>query len=482
MNNRFNERPTETRVDLLVLVAALGWLMAGRVAAQTFTVLHSFTAGDPGTGTNQDGAQPFSQLVLSASTLYGTAQSGGSTDDGTVFALKTDGTGFTTLHSFTQPDNFFHQNSDGFGPTYGMMLSENTLYGTTEWGGSAASGTVFALSTDGTGFRVLYNGGHPNGPLMLSGDTLYGTTSNGGASGAGSVFALATNGTGFTVLHDFTPLSNGNSGINSDGAYPGSGLLLSGNTLYGIASYGGSSSNGTMFSINTDGTDFTTLYNFTGANDGGAPVGLVLAGNNLYGIADSGGISMNGTVFALNTDGTNFRILYSFGSTSGDGSSPQGLILSAGTLYGTTANGGSSGNGVAFAINTNGTGFSILHSFTQTATGGTNSDGANPWGGVILSGNTLYGTTAAGGSSGNGTVFSISLSPQLTITRLGKKVVVTWPANYAGFDYTGYSLQSSTNLVSPHWTTVSPAPVILNGQNMVTNPISASREFYRLAQ
>ena len=44
----------------------------------------------------------FSGLILSGNTLYGTARSGGSSGNGTVFALNTDGTGFTNLHSFRQ--------------------------------------------------------------------------------------------------------------------------------------------------------------------------------------------------------------------------------------------------------------------------------------------------------------------------------------------------------------------------------------------
>jgi len=60
---------------------------------------------------------------------------------------------------------------------------------------------------------------------------------------------------------------------------------------------------------------------------------------------------------------------------------------------------------------------------------------------------------------------------------------LSWPTNYAGFDYTGYTLQSTTNLVSPAiWTTVSPIPAIVNGQNAVTNLISGTEQFYRLSQ
>jgi uncharacterized repeat protein (TIGR03803 family) len=101
---------------------------------------------------------------------------------------------------------------------------------------------------------------------------------------------------------------------------------------------------------------------------------------------------------------------------------------------------------------------------------------------LVLSGNTLYGTASGGGSSGNGTVFSLSLppigGPQVTISISGANVVLTWPTNAAGF-----ILQSTTNLVSPPvWTTNSPAPVVVNGQNTVTNLILGAQQFYRLSQ
>ena len=130
--------------------------------------------------------------------------------------------------------------------------------------------------------------------------------------------------------------------------------------------------------------------------------------------------------------------------------------------------------------------FTTLHSFTATdGVAGTNSDGANPYAGVItnLSGNTLYGTASAGGSSGNGTVFSISFQPQLGISLSGTNVILSWPTNVAGFDYTRYQLQAATNLdPSVVWSTNSPAPFVSNGQNTVTNLISGAQQFYRLIQ
>src|SRR5207248_3153942 len=90
-------------------------------------------------------------------TLYGTAQYGGSSHDGTVFAVHTDGTGFTNLHSFTA--TFFpdYTNSDGAYPDAGLIVSGNTLYGTAVSGGSGNYGTVFAVNTDGTGFTNLHS-------------------------------------------------------------------------------------------------------------------------------------------------------------------------------------------------------------------------------------------------------------------------------------------------------------------------------------
>src|SRR6267378_3252948 len=191
----------------------------------------------------------------------------------------------------------------------------------------------------------------------------------------------------FTNLYGFT---GGN-----DGGAPYAGLILSGNTLYGTTTAGGSSSNGTVFAVNTDGSGFTNLHGFTGGNDGGAPyAGLILSGNTLYGTTAFGGSSGNGTVFAVNTDGSGFTNLHGFTNGNDGGAPTAGLILSGNTLYGTTTAGGGSGNGTVFAVNTDGSGFTNLYRFT----GG--NDGGDPYAGLILSGNTLYGTTAGGGSSG----------------------------------------------------------------------------------
>jgi uncharacterized repeat protein (TIGR03803 family) len=458
---------------LPALAAGLALLFAAPLTAQTFTNLYNFTDGS-------DGGNPRSALLLSGNTVYGTTEYGGSSGRGTVFAVNTDGSGFTVLHGFTATAGSNSTNSDGANPAAGLVLSGNTLYGTAANGGTFGYGVVFAVNTDGTDFTNLYSfvssadGAYPSGGLVLSGNTLYGTAMQGGVSGYGTIFAIDTDGTGFTNLHSFV--------YDTDGAYSSAGLVLSETTLYGTAADGGSSGYGTVFAINTDGSGFTNLHSFPPASgpnstngDGASPVaGLIVSGNALYGTAFEGGNSGYGTIFAVNTDGSGFTALHSFSGS--DGANPYAaLTLSGNTLYGTADSFDSANDGTVFKLTTGGADFTILHSFAGA-------DGGDPSGALIISGNTLYGTTLFGGSSDFGTVFSVVVplvtAPQLALAPAGPNIILTWPTSAPGF-----TLQSTTSLVPPAvWMPVSPAPTIIDGQFTVTNSASAAQQFYRLSQ
>jgi uncharacterized repeat protein (TIGR03803 family) len=78
---------------------------------------------------------------------------------------------------------------------------------------------------------------------------------------------------------------------------------------------------------------------------------------------------------------------------SDGGTSYAGLILSSNTLYGTALDGGSSGSGTVFAVNTNDMDFTVLHTFTGNVTG--DIDGGDVEAGLMLSGNTLTNTISA---------------------------------------------------------------------------------------
>jgi uncharacterized repeat protein (TIGR03803 family) len=191
-------------------------------------------------------------------------------------------------------------------------------------------------------------------------------------------------------------------------------LLQSTDYQYAVFHYGC----GTVFKVNTDGTGFTNLHNFNSSGSEGAEphAGLVLSGNILYGTTEFGGSYAYGgvgygTVFKINADGSDFTNLYSFSGGS-DGHQPcASLALSGNTLFGTTVLGGTSGGyGTVFRIITDGTGFTNLYSFTANSGAPyyTNTDGSNPEAGLMMSGNILYGTTTTGGSGTNGTVFRVN--------------------------------------------------------------------------
>ena len=80
-------------------------------------------------------------------------------------------------------------------------------------------------------------------------------------------------------------------------------------------------------------------------------------------------------------------------------------------------------------------------------------------------------------SGGHAHGFIATPPPQLAINLSGANVILTWPAIV-----TGFRLQAITNLVTPSaWNTNLPAPVIIAGENTVTNPITGPQMFYRLA-
>ena len=187
---------------------------------------------------------------------------------------------------------------------------------------------------------------------------------------------IESNGGSFTNLHTFA-------GGVSDGSRPlGGTLTLSGGTLYGTTVHGGTGStigtanDGVGFAINTDGRGYTNLVNFTGGTTNGAnPYGsLTLVGTTLYGTTRIGGSANLGTIFSVNNDGTGFQTLFNFTGGATNGANPNGALTFAGScLVGTTKAGGSANDGTVFKINLDGSNFRILHNFTGTD--GINQDG-----------------------------------------------------------------------------------------------------------
>lgn len=220
----------------------------------------------------------------------------------------------------------------------------------------------------------------------------------------------------FVNFHDFSPFSNNT--MNNDGAEPKSDLVSDGTFLYGAADAGGTNGIGTIFAVSLSGGSFVNLHNFDVPTNGQGPsASMALSGAQLYGTTRVGGTNGLGTVFSISTSGAGFNIIHQFGlaitghdPVTGNGINSGGafpetdLVLSGGTLYGATEQGGSGGGGVLFKLSTNGLGFTLLHNFN-------NADGQYPSVHMVVIGTNLFGTTVFGGTgpvSGNGTIFRVN--------------------------------------------------------------------------
>jgi uncharacterized repeat protein (TIGR03803 family) len=253
------------------------------------TRLHRFS-GTP------DGWLPYAGLVRDAAgNLYGVTLNGGTYNSGTVFKINKNGKE-SVLYSFN--------GSDGQGPNspWGGLIRDaaGNLYGTTGNGGTFFGGAVFKLDTSGT-FTVLYNfdtqngdGYFPAGNLVRdAAGNLYGTTEFGGTSSSGTVFKVDASGNE-NVLHNFA-------GGTADGGLPFlSGLLrdAKGN-LYGVTDEGGAFSFGTVYKLDPAGKE-TILHSFNG-KDGKIPYGTLIMDQqgNLYGTTNGGGAHNAGVVFEI---------------------------------------------------------------------------------------------------------------------------------------------------------------------------------------
>ena len=391
----------------------------------TESVLYSFGVGPTaGKCKIDDGADPKGSLTYVPATglLFGrtsTTTSEGN-GDGTIFQIMPNGTGYVVDHSFTGAK------TDGNDPRHNAMTLVGTvLYGTTLTGGKHDNGTIFSINEDGSGYSTppLFDfdktasnndGDQPHSCFTAVGSVLFGMTSqggkNGGSTGDGTIFSFDTSSATYTRLHSFDGLH---------GADPHDQLILdpNGTTFYGMTRAGGKADVGVIFSFDTAKKKFKVLHNFRcpgnstptciDKSDGATPDHGTLVQNNstLFGLTTYGGKFGNGTLFSIHTDGTHFKILQHFGKpNTNDGINPYGsLLLDGTTLYGTTRIGGSKGNGTVFEIDTSGSSYARIYDFQN------GSDAKNPIDNLILLNNTLYGMAEAGGSCGDGAIFAIAL-------------------------------------------------------------------------
>jgi uncharacterized repeat protein (TIGR03803 family) len=405
----------------------------------TESILYIF-AGGP------DGSFPNGQLVLDGmGNIYGATNYGGgySGGGGTVFELKPNGNGTwskSILHSFGSTSG------DGLYPTGVVRDSAGNLYGTTFAGGNTSCSSI-GITGCGIAFQlrpssgrswtetILHrfsgapDGGNPQPVILDQAGNLYGTSAFGGLAALGSVFKLSSSsGTWKNQAIYWFP---GGDGIN-----PESNLIAdSGGNLYGTTPGGGLYNHGAVFKLSPKpGGGWTTslIYSFKGVPDGSGPVAPLVfdTTGNLYGTTGWGGTNAGvcatyagcGTVFKL-TPATGGKwmetVLHSF-TGAPDGAYPYaGVTFSGGKLLGTTYSGGGNGTGCSFV------GCGVIFEMSPTSggrwketvaytfTGG--KDSGEPWSGSLAadaSGN-VYGTTTYTGCQGCASIFPtvFELSP-----------------------------------------------------------------------
>lgn len=270
-------------------------------------------------------------------------------------------------------------------------------------------------------FTVLFNfdganGSQPIGLTQVNGsNTLYGITEKGGRDNGGTFFSITPSGNE-RVRYSFR---------SAEGEFPNSPPTPLKALFYGLTSnfYCGVAGGpcGIIFSVPLNGHE-RILHRFRRNRYGRAPHGesaenLTVLNGVLYGTAAGGnktcvpsGFFTCGMIFSVTTAG-DFHIVYYFKGPfpiGKDGAAPDSLVGLNGVLYGTTGYGGSTGNGTFFSLTPDGK-ERVLYNFQ----GG--SDGMTPVSLTVLDGK-LYGTSYGGNSIGVcsynglgcGTIFSMT--------------------------------------------------------------------------
>ena len=395
----------------------------------------------------------FGVILASDGNFYGTTTFGGSANFGTIFKLTPTGT-ITTLVNFTGPNGTY---------PIGALIqaSDGNLYGTTSGGGAnppfaTQYGTVFKVTLDGTLttiFIFTYDAMtgrsarwlEPQAALVQGTDgNLYGTTLNGGTdssdsnNGYGTIFKMSTTG---TLLMSVTVHGG------AEPQYPRAPLIqgTDGN-FYGTSYKGGdlAFSGGTVFQCTPEGV-VTVLHGFTDP-EGDSPEGGLVQGSdgNLYGTTEGGGTANLGAVYRVTLAGE-FTVLHQFtgshptGPT--DGAQPFGEMILArdGNFYGTTSQGGAGNLGSIFQLTPAGV-YTTVYSFPNTGMSGAGITGQQPRGTLLqTSDGNFVGTTTGGGAGGVGTVFRLNIVPQPTLLNISTRLDVQTGDNVliGGFIITG---------------------------------------------
>jgi len=342
---------------LVALLAVAAPVLGSAPAAAKLKTIYSFCQVNKKCS---DGSHPGAMLTDPSGNIFGVALDGGAhTGSGTIYELVHGGR-YKRLYKFCLKQPCL----DGDTPTDLLLDVSGNLYGITNRGGAGEYGTVFKLSPNPSGgdwiLTKLYDfcaaGGHCNdgrspaglvyigrdrGALYDGVSPLYGTTWDSGIDSNGTIFKLVppAAGQGWTKTEIYHLCRTGCS--SSEQAFAPPIIDASGNIF--IHTSGGAHHRGVIYELSAAGT-FSTVYDFCpleNCADGAYPETLIEDGaGTLYGTTEQGGQVCQdrnepdrtcGTVFKLTGDGTHWTetVLHVFCSEPDcrDGSWPTDLLL-----------------------------------------------------------------------------------------------------------------------------------------------------------
>lgn len=284
-----------------------------------YAVLHEFTG-------SADGVSPVAPPIqASDGNLYGTTAGSVYGTAATVYKYVPATRSFTTILTLTSSDGQL---------VYAPLLqaTDGNLYGTASSGGTTGNGTIFSITTAGQLLFVYSFTGAPEGAapysalIQASDGNFYGTTEQGGTNQSmGSIFKMDAS-HNVSLLYSF-------GGTPTDGNHPLSGLTqATDGNLYGTTPTGGGSNDGIVYKISPAGA-YTNLYSFTGSN-GQSPFSPPFQDTNgiLYGTTEFGGTNGYGTVYSLNMGLSPFAGLVNSAGKSGQTAQILGQGLTGTTM------------------------------------------------------------------------------------------------------------------------------------------------------
>jgi uncharacterized repeat protein (TIGR03803 family) len=257
---------------------------------------------------------------------------------------------------------------------------------------------TFSLLDSFTGTSGAIQGSFPSyGSLVQASDGNFYGLALGGADGDGVVFKVTPAGA-YTLLHTFTDSA-------TDGSRPFGGLIqATDGNFYGVTQYGGANNQGTIFQI-TPGGAFAVIHSFAGTADGDQPLCTLTQGSDgsLYGTTAAGGTNGDGTIYKVTLGGA-FTLLHTLAGS--DGQAPIGGMVQGtnGLFYGVLPFGAGNGLGGVYTITADGD-YNLLYSFVSTGTHDRQGAAA-----ALIQGTdgNFYGTTYEGGTDNSGAVFKLT--------------------------------------------------------------------------